>query len=577
MTVEYDNSNNFTGFGGNATATVAPVGTVRGAIGIVQQGTNDSDTVTGMTCGGVAMTRVGRFVGTNSEHTVIYVYFLGAGIPAGSLDFVATTNASAGKVTTGITLTAAADTEFNIATMVMDSASENDPRVNFAIGGIESFVCQAFTSGKSQVANISAKTNWVQQVIGDMGALVSGVHTYDIVGTADVECGYDNTGAADNAQIVGIAVNEVSGGGAVTTPISVGAVVTGVGSFSRDATYLRSLQSSAVGTASRTSLISKIFQATASGTASLIPGLLILLNLVAGVVGATSVTTGLTISRLFTATTNGVATALRAVTFGRSFSAGAVAAPTISRSNTFLKLLTSTASGAATYSRSATYLRSFTVVGTGTVISAIGALLTLAFSSIATGSASFSSASVIGRSFSAVAAATANMSKIIGKAIASSVTGSATTSLLSNYIRTFSSTATGTVTVNRLTTYLRLFTASPVGTVIASAAAVIGVSIVAVVNVIATPSLTKVIGKVMTATATGTPSIGKYIFRLFTMTVTGTSTQNEAYITAVLAAATVNAIASGTQTFVVGFVSLSTLIRTRMRNIARNITRVFKK
>jgi hypothetical protein len=219
VTIAYDNHVNDTGFGGNVTMSITPVGTPRGVWVGICQGTNDTDTITGVTYGGTSMTRVHRFVGTAAEHTVQYVYFLGSSIPTGAQDAVISTSSSTGKHCIVMTLTAADDTEINTTSELMDSSSENDPRVNFAIGGVESFVAEIITSGFSQVTNIDPITGWTDRGEGDMGALVSAFYSYDTIGTADVSCGFDNTGSGDDAQILGIAINEVTGGGGTTIPV----------------------------------------------------------------------------------------------------------------------------------------------------------------------------------------------------------------------------------------------------------------------------------------------------------------------------------------------------------------------
>jgi len=285
----------------------------------------------------------------------------------------------------------------------------------------------------------------------------------------------------------------------------------------------------------------------------------------------------ITTSQSGTATTTGTATMARVVSLLRTLTATVVAVPTIARLLTAIRALSSSAVGTVTNSRLSTYARSFSAVGLGTSISAIGALLTFVFSAIATGSSSFSSASVIGRTLSAIVNATASGTKLVGKVLVHSAVGSAGTTLLGNYFRSFSSVATGAVTSVKQSSYFRAFTASAVGSVLASAAAVIGIFIELLVTVIGTPSVTKVVGKSLTATVAGTTSVAKYIFRLFTITATSTSTQNEAYLTAVIAAAAVNGIVSATQTFVVGVAAISTLVREKLRSLKRNITRVFKR
>ena len=208
------------GIGGDVTLGITPVGTPRGVIVMISQA-NGVDNITGVTYGGTSMSEMTNspFIGTNSESSAISIFFLGASVPTGTQDAVVSTNDSQGKSVSVITLTASNDTEVNIDSQLLDSESISNPRATLALSSVESFVAEVWTSGKSAVGGVSPIAGWTQMGEADFGAKTSGCYYYDTIGTADVSCGFDNTGGADNAQVYGFAINEISGGGGISIPV----------------------------------------------------------------------------------------------------------------------------------------------------------------------------------------------------------------------------------------------------------------------------------------------------------------------------------------------------------------------
>jgi len=202
----------------NVTVSVTPIGTPRGIEVLISQAVI-SDDISGVTYGGVAMVEMPNSPfepNTTLEGSMMHGYFLGSGIPSGTQDVVVTATASQGKSVTVIVLNGNNDLEVNVTEPLIDSVAENNPRANFAIGDVESFVVEVWTSGKSKITNIDPIAGWTLASEADFGAKVSGVYYYDTIDTVDVSCGYDNTGGGDDSQVFAFAINEIEGGGSNT-------------------------------------------------------------------------------------------------------------------------------------------------------------------------------------------------------------------------------------------------------------------------------------------------------------------------------------------------------------------------
>ncbi len=97
-TVAWGNATEFTGTANPTTASHAAVANTKGVVVFIMQPTVNTDFVTGVTYGGVAMTRVGTQVDTSASGGRIYTYFLGSGIPSGTQ----TVNVARSQTTTTI-------------------------------------------------------------------------------------------------------------------------------------------------------------------------------------------------------------------------------------------------------------------------------------------------------------------------------------------------------------------------------------------------------------------------------------------------------------------------------------------
>lgn len=92
-----------------ATWTHTPVGTPRAVVVLIPQDTSP-DQISGVTYGGVALTRVRSDVRTTTEACRTYIYFLGSNIPAGAQTVGVTSTGTAAKWPQVISWTAAVDT-----------------------------------------------------------------------------------------------------------------------------------------------------------------------------------------------------------------------------------------------------------------------------------------------------------------------------------------------------------------------------------------------------------------------------------------------------------------------------------
>jgi len=162
-----------------------------------------------ITYGGDALTEIGSspYISSNGEGGVISLYFKGSGVKTGTQDAVINPTAGAGRYITVMTVTAAADLEINLASIILDVASQANPSGTLALGNQESFVYHVHMSGLSGTNSTAPLAGWTDRGEGDLGSLTSGLYTYDTISDVDVTCGY-SAAINDNVHIIAIAVNE---------------------------------------------------------------------------------------------------------------------------------------------------------------------------------------------------------------------------------------------------------------------------------------------------------------------------------------------------------------------------------
>ena len=192
--------------------THTPVGTLRGITVFVVTAAS-GDTVTGVSYGGVGMTRVTRIQDAGGETGSVYGYFLGAGLPTGaqtvSVSFTGSTGHCAASV--GVTAAAGFDTAVH-NTGSLANVSIVNPVVTIPITEA-SYIGGALFSGQGAVAQISPGGGYLGIVEYDFGASTAGFERASALVGTDASFGFAQT--ADDAVILGIAVMELAGGGGV--------------------------------------------------------------------------------------------------------------------------------------------------------------------------------------------------------------------------------------------------------------------------------------------------------------------------------------------------------------------------
>jgi hypothetical protein len=223
MTVAHDAFSERSAFTTLTTAEFqhVPVGTPRGvAVYIVQSGSS-ADQISGITYGGVAMTRVADAQDTVTENAFTYAYFLGASIPTGAQTVsISADGTSSPKKPWCVSVTAAADTEiaaFNIA-----EENQADPQVALDSGADTAQRYVALFSGLPNTTDLADFAVQTRLDDNDFGAGVAVISRETTPASGSVTLGY--TAATDDVALVGIAIDE--GGAAPATQVHV--IVAGV-------------------------------------------------------------------------------------------------------------------------------------------------------------------------------------------------------------------------------------------------------------------------------------------------------------------------------------------------------------
>lgn len=225
MAIALDNYASSSAGTGDITFDITPVGTARGLIVYVLTNV-EGDEITSVTADGVNVPEAtdSPVLNTTGEDGGAHCFFLGSGIPSGTLTIVVTTSGtSTTKIAGAITLTASNDTSV-VDTNLLISNSQANPSVVLSLGGVECFCAFGAWTG---IGNLTAPfTNWTERLDHDFGNQGGVIGTYNITGTTDVTAGF--TAGADDVALHAIAIRENAGGGG-TVKISKMALM-GIGS-----------------------------------------------------------------------------------------------------------------------------------------------------------------------------------------------------------------------------------------------------------------------------------------------------------------------------------------------------------
>ena len=215
MTITLDASSTPAGQTGNISFSHTAAGTVRGIVCTVAQSIGFTDEVTGITWGGVPMTRVGALFKSSGETGAVYAYLLGVNVATGLQNVVISVDGTGSNKRCALwSLNAAANASIvfaNSATINSDSVA--NPSVLLPLGGVTCWVNIVFISGQDDPTGITPLAGWTGTGEDTLGALgVSGGHyRYNTISNVDVTAGWTQT--AEDAAAIAFGVNESFGVG----------------------------------------------------------------------------------------------------------------------------------------------------------------------------------------------------------------------------------------------------------------------------------------------------------------------------------------------------------------------------
>lgn len=176
---------------GGFSFTHTPVGTPRAVVVMIEQKGGASDTVTGVTYGGVAMTRAATFKSFTAGLVMgaTYMYFLGASIPTGAQTVTVSQSSSDWRTAFCLTYTAAADCQAIDAESYSGTGTTTPTGTTLSLTGLTSAVVMGFMSDCLQTGRVTPFTGWTSSNETDHGSEISGYYRYNTIASADVTWG----------------------------------------------------------------------------------------------------------------------------------------------------------------------------------------------------------------------------------------------------------------------------------------------------------------------------------------------------------------------------------------------------
>lgn len=196
---------------GNLSSSITTYSTTRGVIVFVVQNSGATDEVTGVTCGGVAMTEVcAPATKAGGESGAVYAYFLGNGIPVGTPTILVSVNATGSQKVSNCYTIAAQTTTTEIQgfdrTSINSTALDN-PNALLSSNGRACWVSQAFHTGQNTVTTgCTKRTNWAESREFDFGTQGAGFYAYNLVDALADTIGWLQS--SDDALCIAIAITE---------------------------------------------------------------------------------------------------------------------------------------------------------------------------------------------------------------------------------------------------------------------------------------------------------------------------------------------------------------------------------
>lgn len=197
-----------------ATISFSSGGSPRGIVVAITHGVESTDLISGVTYGGVAMTRIDFAQDTATEPGAAYLYFLGASVPTFVQDVVFThTGSATTKIVWIRALSAAADTEVAVSGVLeedqanpqiaLDSGADSSLRVSALYTGLGGVASLTVLAGMEAFDSAGADANF-----NDQGAFCLTLGEQTTASTGSFTIGY--TAASDDVAMVAAAIREVS-------------------------------------------------------------------------------------------------------------------------------------------------------------------------------------------------------------------------------------------------------------------------------------------------------------------------------------------------------------------------------
>lgn len=164
MTVAFDAFSSPSAEGQDPSWTHTPVGTPRGVVVFVLANDSTTDTITSVTYGGQALTRVDDVFGSNAQVNASgYIYFLGEGIPTGAQTVTVDTSGLSTAHAGCFTVTAAENVLCTLATGVHDFGGYTSGELAtgpLALGANDNFLAAAAIILGRDASQVDANTGW---------------------------------------------------------------------------------------------------------------------------------------------------------------------------------------------------------------------------------------------------------------------------------------------------------------------------------------------------------------------------------------------------------------------------------
>lgn len=202
----FDTSTTGGGAANPVVVSLTPIGIPRAIIAFIYGSPHNTDAISSVTYGGVAMTRVpgAPQFDVDVETMSCFCYFLGKDIPPGTQN-ISVSHSAAGYLIDIVSMTGAMDARI-VDSKFINSISLADPSVTLLLKGNPCIVFIGFGSGQDAVGGVSTLAGWSTINISDDGTVVFGTHIYSIVVWDDIAAGWTQT--AEDAIAVAIAVTD---------------------------------------------------------------------------------------------------------------------------------------------------------------------------------------------------------------------------------------------------------------------------------------------------------------------------------------------------------------------------------